>query len=258
MFERLTRHQRLNIICQIAIAQYLNMKMILPKTICIPKQHTSTFFFPTSSSRRSVLTESILNTHLLKKHLNIVSTQSTDLLSSNLIVQYNIKNIPVLKNNSYRYWYDLCRSKVYNKTEISKIFRKYQYPQYLIDISNKIIKQIQQRSPYTSIHVRRGDKVNKKLNYCTHPEMIRKKLNFMNITNGTIYIATNEYKSNYFTQLNQWYNVYTIKDFESLIFDKATKQNSYALLIIDELVINNSKIKISTFKEPNVDAFLCS
>ena len=95
------------------------------------------------------------------------------------------------------------------------------------------------------------------LDNCTRPSWIREKLNSYGISNGTIYIATNEYQPNFFSPLTQWYTLYTITNFSNFI-NETIKQNPYALVIIDEIIYSNAEVKFSTFIEPYTNLSFCS
>ena len=90
------QHLRGNLACQIAIPECLNRTMIFPKFICISKQHATSFFHPTSTESRSILTESVININSLSKYLNIVSKDSVT-VNQNNSVTYAFDSIPVVK-----------------------------------------------------------------------------------------------------------------------------------------------------------------
>ena len=259
------RHLRENLACQIAIAEHLNRTMIFPERICILKQHATSFFYPTPTKSRSILTETVININVLSKYLNIVSKDSATVNQNNSIT-YLFDSLPIVKKYSYRFWYELCPN-IYSRnpseyviSDIEKIFHYYLQPQYLLDLAHQIMNIIQKPS-YTAVHIRRGDKLfegryKKFLDNCTRPNWIRGKLNSLDISNGAVYIATNEYNPNFFRALNQWYTVYTIMNFSTLL-NQTIRQNEYALLIIDEIVYSNAKVKVSTFVEPYTNISLC-
>ena len=259
------RHLRENLACQIAIAEHLNRTMIFPKFLCILKEHATSFFYPRGTKSRTILTESIMNINLLSKYLNIVSNNSVTVNQNNSIT-YSFHSIPVVKKYSYLNWFQVCGNIYYKNpsknvvSDIEKKLRYYQYPQYLLDLAHNIINVIQ-RPSYTAVHVRRGDKLSEKkyqyiLDQCTRPNWIRNKLNSIDISNGTVYIATNEYKQNFFRKLNQWYAVYTIMNFSTFL-NETIKQNEYALMVIDEIILSNAKVKVSTFIEEYSNRTLC-
>ena len=259
------RHLRENFACQIAIAEHLNRTMIFPKSICIPKQHATSFFYPTPTKSRSILTETVINIDFLSNYLNIVSKDSVT-VSQNNSITYSFDSLSIVKKYSYSYWYELCPNiysrnpSEYDVTDIENIFHYYLQPPYLLDLAHDIINSIPHPS-YTAVHVRRGDKLSGErykniLDNCTRPNWIRAKLNSVDVSNGAVYIATNEYTQNFFRELNQWYTVYTIMNFSAFL-NQTVRQNEYALLIIDELIYSNAKMKLSTFVEAYTNISLC-
>ena len=259
------RHLRTNFKCQISIAQFLNKTMVFPKFIGIPALHSTSLLYPTQRRFQAVLTESIINVKSLSLYFDVVSSDDVTLNKHNSIT-YQFRRLPIVRKNKHCCWQELCSydpppsSTKYSIKNVENNFHSHQYPQYLLDLTHKLISTIQTTS-YTAIHIRRGDRLNEtrfanRLDNCTRPAWIREKLNSYGISNGAIYVATDEYQPNFFDPLTQWYTLYTIRNFSNSI-NETIKQNPYALVLIDEIIYSKAKVKFSTFIEPYTKLSFC-
>ncbi|CAF0789560.1 unnamed protein product [Adineta steineri] len=259
------RHLRTNFKCQIVIAQRLNKTMVFPKTVGIPKYHSQSFLYPNQKKFIEIPTESIINIKLLSSYFDIVSYDDVTINQNNSGI-CSFDSLPLVQKYRYCCWQELCSynpprfSTKYSMQHIEDNFHRHQQPIYLLKLAHKLISKIKPDF-YIAIHIRRGDQLKKprfqnKLDSCTRPSWIREKLNSYGISNGSIYLATNEYKPNFFHSLSQWYTIYTIQNF-SMYINETIKQNPYAVVIIDEIIYSNAKVKFSTFIEPYTNLSFC-
>ncbi|CAF3732870.1 unnamed protein product [Adineta steineri] len=259
------RHLRTNFKCQIAIAQLLNKTMVFPKSVGIPTFHSQSLLYPIQNKFITISTESIINVKLLSLYFDVVSYHDVALNQNNSVI-CSFQTLPLVEKHRYCCWQELCAYNPpqfptkYSIKHVEDNFYRHQQPTYLQDLAHKLISKIKSAF-YTAIHIRRGDKLREpryknKLDYCTRPSWIREKLNSYGISHGSIYIATNEYQPHFFDSLTQWYTIYTITNF-SIFINETIKQNPYALIIIDEIIYSNAKVKVSTFIEPYTNRSFC-
>ena len=100
---------------------------------------------------------------------------------------------------------------------------------------------------YTCLHVRRGDKVkSKRIDIATKKENIENVLN--KYSTNSVYIMTNRVDELLELNNNNSYKIYFNTDFKEL--KDIGNNDNYYLFCIEKNIMDNSKIKISTFKVP--------
>lgn len=119
------------------------------------------------------------------------------------------------------------------------------YNKNIIDISNDISSQL---GKFICIHIRRGDMLHlkKNLDNDTGSQNILPKLKKYKNHFDNIYIMTNEKNLNMYNDLR---NLYKNRLFFKDDFPKLNKiQDNYYLFCIENCIMDNANIKISTFK----------
>lgn len=117
----------------------------------------------------------------------------------------------------------------------------------------KLSKQVRNKlGKYMCIHLRRGDMLGLKpgLNEATQSDNIIKTINKIEGIYDNIYIMTNEKNLSMFDKVRKTYQgrVFFYTDFAEL---KDNYQDNYYLFCIENDIMNNAHIQISTFKTKN-------
>uniref|UniRef100_A0A6C0J614 O-fucosyltransferase family protein n=1 Tax=viral metagenome TaxID=1070528 RepID=A0A6C0J614_9ZZZZ len=113
-----------------------------------------------------------------------------------------------------------------------------------IKIKNIALNIINKLKNYTCVHVRRTDRNNKQIDISTKAKNIIKKLKESNSLKN-VYIMTDEPNVKIFDKIKNFYNVFYYFNFELL---KNIKNDNYYLFQVENEIMNNADIKISTFK----------
>ena len=143
----------------------------------------------------------------------------------------------IIKDNSG----NLSKSKklIYDRNKTYKLYLP--KSKDIIEIGDRISKKI---GEYACVHVRRGDMLNlkKNLNRETKSKNIIDKLSNFNIKK--VYIMTDEKNLNVFNEVKDVYETYFFTNFEEL----KNIDDNYFLFFIEKVIMENSKIRISTFR----------
>ena len=139
----------------------------------------------------------------------------------------------------------LVKQVTYFKESLTSLNIDLPYTKNIYAIASSISNEI--GTPYTCIHVRRGDRIRtEKQNKETSVENIKKKIIENNLKK--VYIMTNE-KISFFDELRNIPGlfIYFYTDFEDL----KHIQDNYYLFCIEKVICQNATIRISTFKTNN-------
>ena len=117
----------------------------------------------------------------------------------------------------------------------------------------KLSRQVRDKlGKYMCVHLRRGDMVNFKvgLDKATQSDNIIQTINKFVGTYDNIYIMTNEKNLSMFDKVRNKYlnHVFFYTDFAEL---KNNDEDNYYLFCIENDIMNNAHIRISTFKTNN-------
>lgn len=101
---------------------------------------------------------------------------------------------------------------------------------------------------FCAVHVRRGDqlRLHPTLADATRPERILEMLRILVPTGNNLYIATDEWRRDYFDPLRAEYQVYQYFDFDSLTAIRAV--DNYLLYAIEKEIFARADIRIYTFR----------
>ncbi|XP_038974530.1 uncharacterized protein LOC120105846 [Phoenix dactylifera] len=120
---------------------------------------------------------------------------------------------------------------------------------------------------YDAIHVRRGDKIKTRkdrhgverslhphLDRDTRPEFIQQRIAKWIPPGRTLFIASNERSSGFFSPLSARYKLAYSSNFSSIL--DPVIQNNYQLFMVERLILVGAKTFIKTFKEDENDISL--
>ena len=157
--------------------------------------------------------------------------------------EYVVKEFPLNEGCSWKY----------AKTDYDIYYDvKLPYTKQIEEKAKKVIDKLEK--PYSCVHVRRGDVVRSlaykywPLIWDTKPSNIIEKLN-ENKSPLTVYIMTNERKRSFFDVKNSNYNILLSSDFP--ILAELSQQDNYLLFCIENMIMENAQLRISTFKDDN-------
>lgn len=123
----------------------------------------------------------------------------------------------------------------------------FKYNKKIINYANSISEFLKE---YTCVHVRRTDRLynNEQLALDTSVDKVLQKIDKCECKN--VYIMTDE-KVEFFHKLksNVYYNIHFYNDFEEL--RKIKIKDNYMLFCIENVIMNNAKKRVSTFKINN-------
>jgi len=124
------------------------------------------------------------------------------------------------------------------------------YRDEIYQLANQISKALGDN--YACVHVRRGDVLklfskNWPLFFDTRPKNILKVL-IQNSSPEKVYIMTNENQS-FFNFKESKFQFYLSRHFPGI--DRFRKEDNYYLFCIENLIMENAKLRISTFNDPN-------
>uniref|UniRef100_A0A0D3FIT9 Uncharacterized protein n=1 Tax=Oryza barthii TaxID=65489 RepID=A0A0D3FIT9_9ORYZ len=163
-------------------------------------------------------------------------------------------------------WFMECKDrKSRSSVMLSYTFLPSMPAKKLRDAANKM-KQI--LGDYDAIHVRRGDLLkNRKdrfgverslhphLDRDTRPEFIKKRIAKWIPEGRTLFIASNERTSGFFSPLSDKYKLAYSSNFSSIL--EPVIENNYQLFMVERLMMRGAKTFVKTMKEFDNDLTLC-
>ena len=128
-------------------------------------------------------------------------------------------------------------AKLYHGVGVKFIVPLVDAPKHIKDIGDQILSSLEQ--PIIGVHLRRGDRLNKKLNDSMSEETMFKKLNRFNYK--SIYYCTND--RNYKINNSKFYSSTNFKELLGEIKD------NYLLFAIEMYIVDNCEISVRTFND---------
>ncbi|XP_062188208.1 uncharacterized protein LOC133891496 isoform X2 [Phragmites australis] len=288
-------HQESSLRCALEEALFLDRVLVMPSRMCLSSVHnTKGILHPSSapSDQRwetsSCAMESLYDIDLVSRTVPVILdnprswyeivSRSTKLGEDGVVHVQGVSRAELKENPHYSgallinrtasplAWFMECK----DRTKRSSVMLPYTFlptmaTKKLRDAANKM-KEI--FGDYDAIHVRRGDLLkNRKdrfgverslhphLDRDTRPEFIKRRIARWIRPGRTLFIASNERTTGFFSPLSDKYRLVYSSNFSSIL--EPIIENNYQLFMVERLIMQGARTFVKTMKEFDNDRALC-